>query len=174
MEDQQSSSQNAPVIQNSSEVLEPSPSFTWEASEYVEHEKSVGWYLSLWAVAAVISGVLAWQKQWLSIVVIVVMAMSLVVYSRKSPRTLTYALDEKGLSVNGKMMPYAQFKSYSVFQEIAWREINLEPSQRFSPRLTLLCEQEDFDTIEEILAHHLPRVDRDPDPIERLSRYLRF
>ncbi len=158
----------------SSEVIAPTPSFTWEASEYVFHQKPLIWYAGLWAVAAILSGGLGLMHQWLSIVVVVVMALVVMVYSRKEPRTLTYALDGQGISIDGKLSDYHLFKSYSAHQELSWDEIDLEPAQRFAPRLTVLCEVDNFDTIEDILAQHLPRVDREHDWIERLTRYIKF
>jgi hypothetical protein len=160
--------------QNTSEVIAPTPSFTWDASEYVFHEKPLAWYTALWVATALLSGGLGLMHQWLSIVVVVVMALAVMVYSRKEPRTLTYALDGQGISIDGKLSSYHLFKSYSAHEEVSWREIDLEPARRFAPRLTVLCEVENFDTIDEILAQHLPRVDRDPDWIEKLTRYIKF
>ena len=160
--------------QQTSEVIAPTPSFTWEASEYVFHEKPAIWYLLLWVATALLAGGLGLLHQWISIVVVVVMAVAVMVYSRKEPRTLTYALDGQGISIDGKLSSYHLFKSYSAHEEVSWREIDLEPARRFAPRLTVLCEVENFDTIEEILTHHLPRVDREPDWIEKLTRYIKF
>ena len=159
---------------NGSEVIAPSPSFTWQASEYVYHQKPAVWYLALWVLTALLCGGLALMHQWLSIVVVVVMALAVMVYSRKEPRTLNYALDDQGISIEGKVSSYHLFKSYSAHEEVGWREIDLEPARRFAPRLTVLCELENYDAIEDILAQHLPRVDRDPDWIERATRYIKF
>jgi hypothetical protein len=162
------------VAASGTEVVVPSPSFTWEASEYVFHEKPFAWYIGLWAVTAVLCGGLGLMRQWLSIVVVVITALAVMVYSRKEPRTLGYALDEHGISIDGKLSPYHLFKSYSVHEEVSWQEIDLEPARRFAPRLTVLCEHDSFDQINEILTQHLPRLDRDPDWVEQLTRYIKF
>jgi hypothetical protein len=163
-----------PASQNGSEVIAPTPSFTWEASEYVFHDKPFMWYVGLWGLTAILCGGLGLMHQWLSIVVVVVMALVVMVYSRKEPRTLTYALDDLGISIDGKISSYHLFKSYSIHQEVSWQEVDLEPARRFAPRLTVLCEIDNFDMIEDILSQHLPRVDRDPDWIESLTRYIKF
>lgn len=160
--------------QAGTEVIAPTPSFIWDASEYVFHEKPYAWYIALWIATAVLCGGLGLMRQWLSIVVVVVTALAVMVYSRKQPRTLTYALDEQGISIDGKVSSYHLFKSYSVHQEVSWQEIDLEPARRFAPRLTILCEIDHFDNIEAILSQHLPRVDRDHDWIEQLTRYIKF
>jgi hypothetical protein len=42
------------------------------------------------------------------------------------------------------------------------------------PRLTVLFDSEDLNTIVARLSKELPREDRAPDAIERLARYLHF
>ncbi|HUC87369.1 MAG TPA: hypothetical protein VMR75_03575 [Candidatus Saccharimonadales bacterium] len=163
-----------PVVQDSTEIIDPSHSFTWEASEFVHHEKPAIWYIGLWLAVAIICGILGLLRQWVSIAVVIVMALAVLVYSRKEPRTLQYAVDDHGVSINGKLSPYAHFRSFNLQVEVGWQEIDLEPSQRFAPRLTLLADADNIDQIEAILTNHLPKVDRDPDLIERLSRYLKF
>jgi hypothetical protein len=162
------------VVEPGIELSAPGQSYSWQASEYTFHEKSAAWYLVFWIVIAVICGILALLRQWLSIAVVAVMALAVVVYSRKQPRTLIYSIDSAGISIDGRVHPFTDFRSFSILQEVAWHEIDLEPAKRFSPRLTLLCESDDMDVIEGVLGGYLPRADRHPDLIERASRYLRF
>jgi hypothetical protein len=149
-------------------------SYTWQASEYIFHEKPLLWYGVFWLVIAVISGVLAFLRQWLSLVVVVAMSLAVVTYSRKQPRTLEYRIDDKGVTVDGRTLPHDQFRSFSVWEDVGWHEVDLEPTRRFVPRLTLICESEDVEHIVELMSQHLPRHDRHPDLIERATRYLRF
>jgi hypothetical protein len=162
------------VIEDRTEITEPVQSYNWQASEYIFHEKPAAWYLVFWLLVAVTCGVLGFFQQWLSIAVVAAMSIAVLVYSRKPPRTLSYTIDNDGISIDGRVHSYDQFRSYSVLEEIGWHEIDLEPTRRFVPRLTLLCESDDVPVIEEALSQNLPRVDRDPDWIERATRYLRF
>jgi hypothetical protein len=41
-----------------------------------------------------------------------------------------------GVSINGKLSHLtSHFRSYNLQDEIGWQEIDLEPAQRFAPRL---------------------------------------
>jgi hypothetical protein len=113
-------------------------------------------------------------QQWLSIGVFVVMAGALMVYANKPPRTLGYQLDGKGITIERKFYPYDHFRSYSIMRDVAWHVVDLEPAQRFMPRLTVMFDDANLDTIEGLLAQQLPREDRQPDLIERLTRLLKF
>ena len=100
-----------PPVQTNAEVIAPTPSFSWEASEFVHHDKPTIWYGSLILGIIVLCGIFVFLHQWLSIAVVILMALAIYMYSRKVPRTLQYALDEKGVSINGKISPYHNFKS---------------------------------------------------------------
>jgi hypothetical protein len=150
------------------------PAFQWQASEYVQHHKGAGWYIALGLVFLVLIGIAAVTQQWLSIAVLLVMAAAVGVYAHKPPRTLLYQLDEDGITIEERQYPYEQFRSFAVLQDESWHAIDLEPTQRFMPRLTVIFDSEDLDGIVEHLSLHLPRADREPDLVEKLTRYLRF
>jgi hypothetical protein len=153
---------------------EPEEPYEWQASEYIQHHKGVVWYVGLFSVVAALLVIAVIMKIWLSIGVFLAMAAAIVVYAKKPPRVLAYHVDDKGIKIEGKDYPYATFRSFSVVSEEEWHSIDLEPVQRFVPRLSLLFGDDDFDAIVTHLVRHLPRDDRDPDLIERFSRYLRF
>jgi len=152
----------------------PEVAFSWQASEYVHHQKSVGWYLSLAGGVMVLMVAAALLKLWLYIGVFLVMGIAVSVYARKPPRTMTYELSSQGIHIDGKLYPFAAFRSFGVIPDEEWHSIDLEPTKRFSPRVILLFNTEDLDSIVGHLELHLPRADRQLDMIERLTRYLRF
>lgn len=148
--------------------------FTWQASEYVQHHKSGLWYVILVALAAGLVVVAVWLHYWLEIGLFGVMAAAIIVYARKPPRTLTYEVSPQGITVDGKLHPYDMFRSFGVLPDISWHTIDLEPSQRLMPRMAILFDEADFDQIIGHLELHLPRVDRQPDLVERITRIVRF
>lgn len=148
--------------------------FQWQASEYVHHHKGASWYVSVVVVAAVLIGLAILFQYWLTIAMFAVTAVAVLVYARKPPRTLTYELTRDGIAIDGRMHLYKEFRSFGVIPDTDWHSIDLEPKQRLSPRLAILFDEQDFDDIIGHLELHLPRVDRLPDAVERLSRYIRF
>lgn len=148
--------------------------YSWEASEYVHHHKGAAWYVGLAAIVIVLVGVAAYVHSWLTIATFLVMAAAIVVYARKPPRVLLYELGQKGIIIDGREYPYSTIRSFGVISDTEWHAINLEPAERFMPQLTVLFEDDDLEPIVSHLELHLPRIDRDLDMIDRVSRYLRF
>ncbi|MFI5240332.1 MAG: hypothetical protein ACHQUB_01320 [Candidatus Saccharimonadia bacterium] len=149
-------------------------SFSWQASEFIHHQKQGLWYFGFAVVALLLIGIALITKQWFSAAVFVAMAFALLVYAKKEPRVLNYMIDDGGISVENKLYRYEQFRSFSVFNDVAWHSIDLDPTQRFQPRLTIIFESKDLDSILGILSQNLPRADRLPDLVERATRIIKF
>lgn len=149
--------------------------FSWEASEYLDQNKNSLWYITLGVITLVLAVVLIWVfQEILSAIVVVLMAIALVVYGRRSPRVLRYALNESGITVGDKFYVFEDFKSYAVVQDGGLTMIELDPVKRFMPRLSIFFDPADADEIISILDRFLPRTERAPDAIDQLSRKLKF
>jgi hypothetical protein len=148
--------------------------FSWQASEYVHHEKGALWYLVLGGGLVVAILILALLQYWLTVAAFVVMGAAVFIYARKPPRVLMYELTPKGITIDGRHHAYSEFRSFGVIPDESWHTIDLEPVKRLNPRLSVLFDEQDYDDIVAHLELHLPRVDREPDMVERLTRMLRF
>ena len=148
--------------------------FSWQASEYLHHEKNALWYVIFFGVVAVSVGAAGFFQQWITMVLIAAMAAAIYLYAVRPPRILGYSLDDEGVTIEGKFHSYDNFRSFAVIEDIGWHAIDLEPTQRFMPRLTILFDTGDFQPIVNALQASLPEVDRKPDWVERLTRFLRF
>ena len=153
---------------------EPEIAFSWQASEFVQHHKGAGWYAILLTVSAILIGVAAWLHSWLEIGVFIAVCAVVIVYARKPPRTLMYELSSEGIHIDGRLYAFTEFRSFAVMSDEEWQSIDLEPTKRLSPRVVMLFDPEDFDSIVGHLELHIPRQDRESDMVERITRYLRF
>jgi hypothetical protein len=86
----------------------------------------------------------------------------------------TYIVDEKGIQVQEKFHPYAEFRSFSVVEEGAINSIWLKPLKRFVPIVVMYFSPEDEQKIIDVLANFLPHEERELDAIDRLSKRMRF
>ena len=148
---------------------------TWEASEYVMHHKSSAWFIGLACAAASLSLLLfLLTKDVLTVLLIMLMAAAVAVYAVRQPHTLTYSLSDSSIVVGHKEFHLSDFKSFSIMHDGSFYSINLIPTKRLAPPLTIYFDEKDAEKIMEILSRHLPHVEKEPDPIDKLSKYLRF
>ena len=155
----------------------PAPSgqtVTWSASEFIAHDKPTGWYGLLAMGAALVAGtVYLLTKDWIAVVVVVIVSIIFGVGASRRPRVLTYKIDSTGLTVGDKHYGFAMFKSFSV-EEGPIQAISLLSIKRFMPPLSVYYPLEQAEEIVDALSQYLPFEPHSSDPIDRLMHRIHF
>ncbi len=148
---------------------------SWQASEYIQHDKAGGWFLALLGVAAVLLLVdIFLVKSWTFGALIVVMTIGVFVLARRSPRTLNYTLSSQSLQIDDKHFSMHDFRAFGVLQEDAIYSVQLIPIKRFMPAVNVYFPPEYGEKIVDIFGSVLPMEHLEPDFIDRLTRKIRF
>jgi hypothetical protein len=163
------------IEQSNDETTDDARTVEWTASEYLDHEKSVGWYfglalliIGLAAVVFLIVGSI------FSSIMILLIGIALGIAAGRRPRTVSYGVNSQGIKVGEKYYTYDEFKSFSLTQDGAVKAIVLLPFKRFVPPMTIHYEPSQEDDILTILTTYLPNEEHTKDPVEQLMRRVRF
>jgi len=152
-----------------------SQSVQWTASEYISHQKSLGWYALLGLAVTCAAGfILLVTDDRFSAGIVVVVAIIFGIFAARPPRVLNYQVDNAGIKIADKFYPYEMFKSFSVQDEGAIDAILLTPLKRFMPGISLYFPPDQGEQIVTVLSNYLPHEDRDPDMLDRFMRKVRF
>ncbi len=148
---------------------------TWVAYEYIHQEKGTMWFV---VFAVIIAALLALSvflmKSWSFAALLAVIAVVVVIYSRRPPRELTYTLGDDGLLVDQKLHKFTDFKSFGVVRDGQEFSVMLIPTQRFQPGVTVYFPEEAGEAIVDLLGARLPMKDLKLDAVDRLVRLLRL
>jgi len=162
---------DAPVVEKI-----PDNPVTWTAQEYVHLDKSPIWFVLF---AIVVLGFIAIDffllKSWTFSALVIVMAVAVIIYTRRPPRTLTYGLSARqGLYVGEKLYHFDEFKSFGIIKDGEHHSIMLIPAKRFSPGVSVYFPEEAGEQIVDILGQRLPMEDLKLDIIDVVVRKLRL
>ena len=149
---------------------------SWEASEYIVHEKSAGWYVGLGIGTALLTlGVyLISNQEILPPLVILVACISIGVYAGRKPATKHYSIDSKGIHVESEFHSFGDFRSFSVVEEGAVDSVWLTPLKRFAPMVVMYFSPDDESKIISVLANFLPHEQKELDAIDRFTRRMKY
>ena len=147
---------------------------TWEAQEYIQHDRNVGWYVGLVVIGLAFVGLAVLLKWWSFALLIIVSVLALFVYTIRPPRTLRYKLDEKGLVEGNKLYPYTEYKSFGILRDGQHFAIILTPRKRFSGRVTVYFPEKEGEKIVDAFGARLPMEEVKLDFIDRAVRFLRI
>jgi hypothetical protein len=153
----------------------PPPVVTWTASEFIAHQKSLGWYGMLVAATMLIAtAVYFLTKDKVSVIVVLTLSLLFGISAARKPRTLTFQLDGHGLAIGQKFYAYSEFKSFSVNDEGPFANLDLLPLKRFMPPVSVYYEAKDDAAILQLISQYLPLEQRSNDFTDRLARHIRF
>lgn len=152
------------------------PPITWTAQEYVHIDKGPWWYILF---VVFVLGLIALDifvlKSWTLSVLVVVMAVALIVYIRRPPRVLAYALSpQQGLYVGEQLYGFDQFKAFGLIKDDGHDSIMLIPRKRFSPGVSVFFPEEAGERIVDILGQRLPMETLKLDLVDVLVRKMRL
>jgi hypothetical protein len=149
---------------------------TWQASEYIHLEKNGLWYVLLILVSlGLIALAIFVINSYTFAVLIVVMAIFLVIYSRVAPKVVQYTLSgDQGLYVDEKLYHFTDFKSFGLIKDGEHHSIMLTPVKRFSPGVSVYFPEEVGERIVDILGARLPMKTIQLDLMDHLIRRLRL
>ncbi|MDB5179843.1 MAG: hypothetical protein JWN12_475 [Candidatus Saccharibacteria bacterium] len=149
---------------------------TWTAQEYVHIDKSPLWFvIFVIVVLGLISIDILFLKSYTFSVLVVVMAVAVIIYTRRPPRTLTYALSiQQGLYVGEHLYHLEEFKAFGLIKDGEHNSIMLIPRKRFSPGVSVYFPEEAGEEIVDILGKRLPMENLKLDIIDIVVRKLRL
>lgn len=148
---------------------------SWTASEFIAHNKGIGWYIGLAVFTVAIDILLfVWTHDILTMVVLPVFAVLFGIIAARKPRVMEYKLNAAGLSIGEKFYSFADFKSFSIQDDGAFSSITFLPVKRFMPPVSIFYEPKDEERVLQVLAQYLPMEHREHDVADRLARRIRF
>ncbi|OYX40929.1 hypothetical protein B7Y94_05850 [Candidatus Saccharibacteria bacterium 32-49-12] len=160
-----------------SSIEEPdADSVTWTAQEYIQQDKGRGWY-ALFALVVLVFLAIDFfvLRSWTFSILVVVMAISVVVYSRRPPRTITYVLSPRqGLYIAEQLYPFENFKAFGLLNDQGHYSIMMIPRKRFMPAVSVFFPPEAGEKIVDVLGKQLPMQELKLDFVDILVRKLRL
>lgn len=147
----------------------------WTAHEYIHQEKGALWFILFAIIIAVLIAVSIFlMNSWSFAILLGVIAVVVVVYSRRPPRELNYSLTGEGLYIDEKLHKFEAFKSFGVIRDGEEFSVMLIPVQRFQPGITVYFPEESGEAIVDMLGSRLPMKDLKLDAVDRVVRLLRL
>jgi hypothetical protein len=160
------------VVTDTSALPDAEP-VQWQAPEYIQEPRSPWWFIAFWFIAALLMVFAAFVlHSWSFAILVPAMAAALMIYSHRPPRMLNYVLSSKGIYINEKLHPMAEFRSFGIVKDETIPSLMLIPVKRFRPGLTVHFPVELGETLVDMLGSRIPMQDLQLDAFDRIIRKL--
>lgn len=149
----------------------------WSAPEYEHRPKSSFWYWGSIIIAVLILGVAVWQKNFLFAAFIVLAEILVLTWGERPPRTLSFVLTEKGLTIGeDKFYPLGNFKGFSLDREShdEWAGIILFFESHLRPSILVHAPHSETEEIAQALRKKIKELPWEPTLLDSLERFMKF
>ena len=162
----------SPVAQTGAPSDQTLLAFTGQSFDY--QEKGIWWYVAAGVVVLGIIGYLAWQKDWFSIVITVIIAAVLTWYvASVRPREVNYELTDFGVKTNDQFYHFNEIHSFWIIYHDKVKTLNLMLIKKYLPTVTIDITNADPNQVRTILARKIPEeTGRTENILDRMVRTL--
>ena len=108
------------------------------------------------------------------IVVIVLSAVLIYIYSLKHPRKVVFSITTYGVLVDKKFYDFDNLSSFWIFYNPPFKELVINAKKTFSLKIQMPLDEVDPVKIRSILIKFLPEKKEEHSLIDLLAHYFRF
>ena len=147
---------------------------SWEAQEYFTYDRNFGWYLGLIIIGGGLCILAILLNWWTFLVLIILSVVAILTSTLRPPRTIQYTLNKDGLSENGKLHPYSDFKAFGILKEDSHFSAVLIPHKRLAINVKVYFPEGSGESIVDVLGSHLPMEEVKLDVLDKIVNFLRI
>lgn len=147
---------------------------SWQAAEAILYKHNGQYYMVLISVVVVLAGLCIWLQQWATIALVVLMALAIVVVNRKPSKLSRYEVSSEGVSVNGTVHSYNEFRNFGVRRDGGFWSLVLVPVKRFAQETTIFIKEDQGEEIVDLVAKFLPMEKLRTDIFGKITRFLQI
>ena len=147
---------------------------TWDAEEYVTKSHNGWWYFGLAIVTTGLSAFAIWLQGWTFLALIIVSAITILVFNLRPARKIHYSLTNTGLTEGKIKHPFADYRAFGIVKEDSHYSAVLIPKKRFGLSAKVYFPEGSGEAIVDALGARLPMEEVKPDLLDKLVNFLRI
>jgi hypothetical protein len=156
-------------------MVEVARAITWEAPEHVHSEKTSDWYWALGIIALAGAGASIVFGNTLFGVVILLGAITMVLFALREPKMMEFAVTLRGIKVGSELYPYSTLESFYIDEEDpAGPQLFVKSERLFMPLIIVPIPEEYVDEIDDMVSARLHEEHLEEPFSHKLLEFLGF
>ena len=147
---------------------------TWQAEEYITKSHNGWWYFGLLIVTAGLSALAIWLQGWTFLALIIVSAITVLIFNLRPPRKIHYSLTSDGLTEGKIKHPFDNFRAFGIVKEESHYSAVLIPKKRFGINVKVYFPEGSGEAIVDALGARLPMEEVKIDFLDKIVNFLRI
>ena len=170
--------ENGKAVNRFAEISEKATApkiITWQAPEFAVHGKSFRWYAALFAATGLLVLVSALLKNYTAAALFMLAAAVVYVFAQKSPRVLVFAVDARGVRIDGRLYAYDALRSFWIFYDPPGKtEVSFRSRSMLMPYIRVPLGSTNPAQLHRLLTRFLPETKHAESVADSLSERAGF
>lgn len=146
----------------------------WTTLEYHHPERTSDWFWGVGLVTVAGAGAAFYFNNILFAVLILLSAVTLIIFALRHPREIEVELSEKGVRIEKTLYPYSSLESFWIDEEIEPARLLIKPESLFAPLVAVMIEEVDLDELEQFLVERIQMEELEEPFFQRIMEHLGF
>ena len=147
---------------------------SWQAEEYIVHDRNTGWYIGLFVVGIALCGLSVWQRWWTFLALVIISIITILTSNLRPPRKINYTLDNQGLHEEKILHKYEDYRAFGILKEGSHFSAILIPRKRLGLSTKIYFPESSGEEIVDILGNRLPMEEVKLDFLDKIVNFLRI
>lgn len=149
--------------------------FEWEAPEFRHYPKNPAWYITMFILVGLLVAYQIVLQDWFGAVSLILLGIIIFFFSRQTPKHVLMQISDRGIHINGDLIPYSRIKHFWIVDDHEHKMLNLETTAYLNHFLTVELEDQDADEIRDFLVDILPEHSEiEPTAAQKIAHRLKF
>ncbi len=149
--------------------------FEWEAPEFRHYPKNPAWYITMFLVIGLLVAYQIILRDWFGAACLIILAVLIYFFSRQTPNHVTMQISDRGIHINGDLIPYSRIRQFWIVDDHEHKILNLETTAYLNHLLSIELEDQDADEIRDFLIDILPEHEKpEPTAAQKIAHRVRF
>lgn len=164
-------------------IANESAPIKWSSSQSVTHQRSKKWHIATALVCVGIILIVVLLKlveffDWMSAIttsLLVIVAYSAIMVSSRQPsQVVDYELSDDGLTINGKLHQFSQFRAFGVHQVGGLWQLVLIPTKRLGAEVNIFINEDQGEQIVDMFGSRLPIQEVQESLVDKIIKKLKL
>lgn len=148
---------------------------SWQAPEFRDYEKNLGWHISFIAISILIIGYQIAISDYFAALCIAIMAGFIFYLIRQRPKIVDIDITEKGIRFNDIQIPYKSIVHFWIINTATHKTLNIETTTYLNRIVILELEDQNPETVRSFLNNHLAEhTETMPSMSQRIAHRLKM
>lgn len=164
-------------------VANESTPIKWSSSQSVTHQRSKKWHITtalvcvgiiLIVVLLKLVGFFDWMSAITTSLLVIVAYSAIMVSSRQPSQVVDYELSDDGLTINGKLHQFSQFRAFGVHQVGGLWQLVLIPTKRLGAEVNIFINEDQGEQIVDMFGSRLPIQEVQESLVDKIIKKLKL